>query len=78
MNPRPNTWDNIFYDYGFTIKRRAYNVSSYHHKGKDVWALVDEQLLTLEVGEQQMKYSVRDLISYLDENNFKNTCITKK
>jgi hypothetical protein len=71
MTPRPNTWDNVFYDYGFTIKRRAYNVSLYHHKVKDVWAQVDEKLLTLEVGDLQMRYSVRDLINYLNENNFK-------
>lgn len=62
---RENTWDRVFDDFGFKIKRRAYDVTSYYNKEKDVWAQVDERLLTLEVGEVHLNYSVRELITEL-------------
>lgn len=56
-----NTFDRVFYDNGFKIKRRAYDVTSYYNKEKDMWGQLDERLRTLEVNDVHMNYSITEL-----------------
>lgn len=66
MNKQLNTtFDYIFDDFDFKIEHRAHNVTSYYNKEKNIRAQVDEKLLTLEVGDKLLDYSVKTLINEL-------------
>jgi hypothetical protein len=56
-----NTFDRVFYNYGFKIKRRAYDVTSYYNKEKDMWGQLDERLRTVEVNDIQLNFSITEL-----------------
>lgn len=62
MNLRiQNTFDRVFYHNGFKIKRRAFDVTSYYNKEKDMWGQLDERLRTVEVNDTQLNFSITEL-----------------
>jgi len=62
----------ILKDFGFKEKRSSYGVRHFYNKEKDSYASYDAKLRQISVDDDNLRFSVRDLINYLESKGFES------
>jgi len=67
-----DTFVTILKDFGFKEKRGAYGVRVFYNKEKDSYVNYDTKLKQISVDDDNLRFSIRDLISYLESKGFQS------
>ncbi len=66
-----DTFVRLFKHYGFTEKRGGFGVRKFFNKDKGTYAAYDATTRSISIGDDDLRFSVRDVMQYLKDNGYK-------